>query len=109
MLTNTITKPILTLSAVAVASAVLTFFAGAGEALAPEPARLTGPLAGAAGTTAPAVYFSGSPTTVVKWSASYVSVVNPPAAGTPCGTADLGTGTATTKVIQAVGTYRRCQ
>jgi hypothetical protein len=103
MLTNTITKPILTLSAVAVASAVLTFFAGAGEALAPEPARLTGPLAGAA------VYFSGSPTTVVKWSASYVSAVNPPAAGTPCGTADLGTGTATTKVIQAVGTYRRCQ
>ena len=90
-------------------SAAATFATGAESALAPEPARLTQPLAGTTGAAASAVYVNTSrSTTVIKWSASYVAVASPPAAGTPCATADLGTGTTTTKVIQAYNAYRRC-
>ncbi len=90
-------------------SGAATFASGAGSALAPEPARLTSSLSGSTGVNAPAVYVNTAvKTTVIKWSSSYVAVVSPPPAGTPCATADLGTGTTTTRVIQAAGVYRRC-
>ena len=89
--------------------ALAIFGAGAGSATAPEPARLTSSLAGSNGATAGGVLvYSQTSTTVLKWSASYVATPSPPAAGTPCATADMGTGTTTYKTIQAYGAYRRC-
>jgi hypothetical protein len=86
-----------------------TLFSAATSAQAPEPARLTQPLAGLYGSSASGVYvYSNQATSVLKWSASYVATANPPAAGTPCATADMGTGTTTTKVIVAYNAYRKC-
>ena len=96
-------------SAATVALFVALFGAGANSATAPEPARLISSLSGSTGASASGVLvYSNTSTRVLKWSATYVSTVSPPAAGTPCATADMGTGTTTYKTIQAYGTYRRC-
>jgi hypothetical protein len=80
-----------------------------GSALAPEPAKLTQALTGSNGFTAQAVYSSsGAPTTVLKWSSSYIATANPPAAGTPCATSTMASGQVTTKVIQRNGIYAKC-
>jgi hypothetical protein len=76
----------------------------------PEPANLTQPLTGSNGASAAAVYVnSGGPTSVVKWSPTFVQTANPPAAGTPCSTGNLDTNGQTLKLIQAgSGNFRKC-
>lgn len=75
----------------------------------PEPAKLTSDLVGSTGATAAAVYeSSGGEVKALKWPGTYVSSAAPPAAGTPCSTTDLYSGTDIIKMIQGVGSYRRC-
>lgn len=83
---------------------------GSGTALAPEPARLTASLATGTGATAAAVYVNtAQPTSVVNWGTSPSYAPNGPAAGTPCSPGALGSGVATTRVIQRLpGNYVRC-
>ena len=85
-----------------------TFLAGAGTALAPEPAMLTADLSGSNGATAAALYSNTNVgTSVVKWPKSYT--YGPwLAAGTPCNDVDLPPGAVVTSVIVATGNYRKC-
>ena len=70
-----------------IASASGAFLTGAGTALAPEPARVTQPLAGSTGASATAYYTTSHlQVRVLKWPGSYTYGSNPPAAGTPCST-----------------------
>ena len=63
------------------------------EASAPEPAKLNASLVGGYGSTVPAVYLSGTSTTVLRWPASGIANRDgSPAAGQPCSTAYLWAG-----------------
>jgi hypothetical protein len=93
----------------AAAGAAGAWLDGAGTARAPEPARLTQPLAGTTGATAAAVFLSSSrTTTVINWPASFTGSRTPPAAGQPCSTGGMPAGGQTVKVIQSHGNYYRC-
>ena len=102
-----------TLTAVVAAAAIVAsaggvWFAGAGTALAPEPAQLTSNLYGSTGATAAAYYVNTAVETgVVKWPGTYHYNPNL-AAGTPCSPYDLGAWATTSRVIQATGNYRKC-
>jgi hypothetical protein len=95
-------------------AAAVAFSAGAGTALAPEPARLATVLSGSTGATAAAVFVNSSaPTRVLYYSSSWVvGGSSGPAAGTPCSSMALPADPTTTQVIQAFTsgayTYRRC-
>lgn len=97
----------------AVAAAALAvggsvWFAGAGTALAPEPAQLTADLQGSNGATAAAYYVNTEiQTGVVKWPSTYSYNPGLPA-GTPCSPYDLGAWATSSRVIQANGNYRKC-
>jgi hypothetical protein len=83
----------------------------AGSALAPEPADLSDPLSGGAGTTAAAVTVTQQTSTVLLWPGTYTSGGGPAVfAGAPCSTSGLALGLRTTKRIQAnaSGTQHRC-
>jgi len=95
--------------AVGFAAVTATLFYGAGTALAPEPAKLTQPLANSGSTTSGAAVYvnTGVQTSVVKWGSAWASnsTILP---GIPCTTGDLLVGQITTKVIAASGSLRRC-
>lgn len=85
-----------------------TFLAGAGTALAPEPAQLTQSLIGGNGVSAAAYYVNtSSQTKVVRWPGTWTAntTLN---AGTPCSTVELAAGAEATRTIQANGNYRKC-
>jgi hypothetical protein len=86
-----------------------TLLAGAGTALAPEPAQLTGPFGSAShGSTAEARFVNTNvETTVVKWPGSWTASTTL-APGTPCSTVELAPGEVATRTIQATGNYRKC-
>ena len=97
-------------AAAAVASAGGVWLAGAGTALAPEPAVVKdyAYLSGSDGATAAAYYVDTAVETgVVKWPGYYKYNPNL-AAGTPCSPYDLGPWATTSRVIQAMGSYRKC-
>jgi hypothetical protein len=91
-------------------SACGTWLAGAGSALAPEPAKLVGTTAlSQTGQIGPAAYLSGSPTKIVRWpSSAAANSDGSPAAGQPCTTTYLAPGASTMKVIVAAGSSRLC-
>lgn len=95
---------------VAAISAASTWLGGAGEALAPEPARLTTNLSGANTTaTADAKYVhANTPTKVVKWYGTTWKTANV-SAGQPCWPGDLAAGSTTFKVIVVNGAYASCR
>ena len=106
------------LTTVAVAAALAAtagsaWFAGAGTALAPEPAMLTAPLSAGSpydyNTPTAGAYYVNSrvPTSVVKWPSTYKPNTTLPV-GTPCSNIDLGTWQQTAQVIVAAGNYRKC-
>lgn len=85
-----------------------TMLAQGGTALAPEPAILTAPLSGSNGASAVAYYVNTNvETSVKKWSESYLYAPNL-APGTPCSPYSLAAGAEATRVIVAMGNYRRC-
>jgi hypothetical protein len=89
-----------------------TFFAGAGSALAPEPAKLSSRLP-VSGATAAIYVNTSTPTTVVFWGSSWTVASNGPAAGTPCSSSALAADAITSQAIQTFVTsggftYRRC-
>jgi hypothetical protein len=89
--------------------AVVLLIVTAGEARAPEPARLTASLSNSYGAAASAVYAnSTTQTSVVRWPGSW-AVNTTLKAGTPCSTFALRPGQMTTQVIHAQGNYRKCQ
>ena len=107
--------PIRLVAAIAAAGAIAsgTFFAGAGSALAPEPAKLTVKIDGTTGATGAAVYVnSATPTKVLFYNSSWVAAAIGPAAGTPCSSTGLPVDAITSHVIQTLATsstvYRRC-
>lgn len=103
--TRILATAVLALSAFASAAGV--WVAGAGTALAPEPAFLTQDLGGSTGTMASAYYANTStPTNVIKWPGTWTA--GSVAAGTPCSTFNLDSGAETTTVIVANGHYRKC-
>lgn len=74
----------------------------------PQPAQATASLTGSTGATAAAVFVNTeTPTTILKWDASYAPG-STAAAGTPCSVTDLGVNATTQKVIQVFGSNRRC-
>ena len=92
-----------------------TFFAGAGSALAPEPAKLSASMGGTTGATACRglrQHPSTTPTEVAYYNSSWVVGSTGPAAGTPCSASALPAGETTSHVIQvltsASTTIRRC-
>jgi hypothetical protein len=91
-------------------SAGATFLAGAGSALAPEPAKLVGTTpVSYNGQVGPAAYLSGTATKIVRWpSSGQANRDGSPAAGQPCTTIYLAPGSTTTKVIVALGSSRLC-
>jgi hypothetical protein len=90
------------------ASAGGVWLAGAGTALAPEPAQLTAGLAGGSGASAAAVFVNTKvETKVVKWPSTWTANTTL-AAGTPCSPTDLAVGQEVTRFIQASGNYRKC-
>ena len=94
------------LAVVVVVSGAL-LMANASVVSAPEPARLTGNLAGT-NTWAHAVFnTSNLPTDVVQWPGTWAPNTTLKA-GTPCFTYPATAGTTTTMVIQASGNYRKC-
>lgn len=110
--THTIKRAV-ALSAVALTLAVsagVTFLAGAGTALAPEPAKLVGSTAVSyTGQTGPAQYLSGTTTTIVRWpTTGSANADGSPRAGQPCATTYLAPGATTTKVIRVSGSSRNC-
>ncbi len=97
------------LTAAAIACALAIFIAGAGTALAPEPARLRAPLTDTVGAIADAYWVNTTTsTTVVRATSSYRYWSPAPPAGTPCSTTTLEAGQQTSKVIVASGNYRKC-
>ena len=96
------------MTAATAACAAVVFLAGAGTALAPEPAQLVAPLVGYTGEGATAVYVNtGVTTAAVKWPASWTYNASLHA-GQACSTTDLAANAIATQVIQANGSYRRC-
>lgn len=110
-------KRILGLAAVtvtALACAGGVWLAGAGTALAPEPAKLKVSLSGSSGATAAAILVNSAVSTnVVKWPGSSSAATSSgflPAIGTPCSTTLASAGSETDSVIVAgaTSTTRRC-
>ena len=90
----------------ALVCAAAVWMAGAGSALAPEPARLNTTLYGTGASSA--TYINTLRTTSGYFlSASWMPSSLP--AGTPCSTtAPVPAGTTLTKVVVASGNYRKC-
>jgi len=91
-------------------SATGVWMHGAGWAMAPEAAMLTGttPLS-YNGQIAPARYLSGTPTTIIRWpAAATANRDGSPAAGQPCTTTILSPYSLTNKVIRVSGSSRLC-
>jgi hypothetical protein len=97
---------------VAVVSAAGVWLGGAGEAIAPEPAELTGDLRSTDpnySTTAAAVYVNTRiATKVVKWYGTYPKPANV-YAGQPCWPGTLYAPNITYKVIVVNGAYASCR
>jgi hypothetical protein len=73
----------------------------------PEPARLNANLGSTTGASAAATFINtGVATSAFKWPSSYTG--GTVAAGTPCATTALSSGTDVMGIIQASGSYRRC-
>ena len=91
----------------ALVCAAAVWMAGAGSALAPEPARLNSTLYSSGADSA--IYIN----TLRATNAYFVSSSWMPSsvpAGTPCSTtAPVPAGTILTKVVVASGSYRKCQ
>ena len=94
---------------VALTSAAGVWLGGAGEALAPEPARLAADLSGANTTaTAVAVYVNtNTPTKVIKWFGTFAKPANVHA-GQPCYPGNLAAPNRTYKVIRVTGSSATC-
>jgi hypothetical protein len=102
-----LTKSSLAVAAALAVSAGGTFFAGAGSALAPEPARLASTLA-STGSTAATLIYSRTVVPAYFLSSSWTPSSMP--AGLPCSTtAPVPSGTVLTHYVVASGNYRKCQ
>ena len=97
------------LSALAPAAAPCAFLAaGTGSALAPEPARLDANLPASAGAAAAATFVDTNvPTRARYYTGSWITDLTV-AAGTPCSSTGIASGTKTARVIQRSGAYARC-
>ena len=74
----------------------------------PQPAQAVAKLSGSSGASAAAIYVNTLvDTTVVKWPSGYTPGSLAPA-GAPCSNVDLLEGTETVKIIQIIGSSRRC-
>jgi hypothetical protein len=98
---------------VAAVSAGGVWSAGAGTALAPEPAQLTTSLYGTPGSmtaTADAKYVhTNTSTKVVMWPSNYpIAAKSWAPAGQPCYPGNLPAGQQTTKAIRVSGAYAIC-
>lgn len=90
-----------------VAAALGVWVAGAGLALAPQPATTTAELGGANGVTGAAIYTTVNTKVILKWPSLFTAGSSAPA-GTPCSNVALPVGAATTMHIQVLGFNRRC-
>jgi hypothetical protein len=109
----TATLKLLPLVLIALASAIVLWLAGAGSAVAPEPARLTSTMST---SVTPAIYvYQQTNTSVLRWPSSYTYANADIVArgnGSPCTNYSLPEGAQTTQVLYLVKStynwYARC-